>query len=524
MPEGLWRPVDSFSGIRTHSPPAIPVSIHMIRLPRPQLWWALAVVVALGSAGVLWAADEDYDGDAVEQAVIEIDVTSQRADWYSPWQDQRLFQASGSGFLIGPHRLMTNAHVVSDAKQIVVRRSAQSQVYFAEVEYIAHDSDLAILHVKDVNFDKGITPLSIGDLPTLRSRVRTYGFPAGGDRISRTEGVVSRIQFITYLHSGVYNHLAVQTDSAINPGNSGGPVLQDGKVVGVAFQTNTRLQGVGFFIPAPVIKRFLTDIGDGHYDGYAELGVSTSNLLNPMYRDYLGMPAGMQGVVVDRVLPHSSAEGIVQPSDVLLAVDQYSITLDGNIDYFGHNLNFDQVAEQKQIGEPMKLTVWRQGKKTDLTVTLKGLPDADRIRNRFNVSPSYLIYGGLVFMPLDQEYLNTFGNYWQSADKPLLYAQFYRPVEEPTVPQSSVLLTRVLPSSLNRGYRNLANSLVSTVNGQKVYTLTDLDKALAASKGPYVQIILQTGNIEVVLDREAARKAQPEILSAYGILKDRRLP
>ena len=470
------------------------------------------------------AGEANFDGDAVEQAVVDIDVTAQRADWFSPWQDQRLVQASGSGFLIAPHRIMTNAHVVSDAKQIVVRRSAQSQVYFAEVEFIAHDSDLAIIKVVDPAFDRDVAPLAIGDLPSLRSRVRTYGFPAGGDRISRTEGVVSRIQFITYLHSGVDNHLAVQTDSAINPGNSGGPVLQDGKVVGVAFQTNTRLSGVGFFIPAPVIKRFLQDIQDGHYDGYAELGVSTSNLLNPMYRDYLGMEPTMQGVVVDRILPRSSVEGLVQPQDVLLTVDDYPVSFDGNIQYYGHNLNFDQIAEQKQIGEKIRLTLWRNRARTDVLVTLKGLPDSDRIRSRFDVAPTYLIYAGLVFMPLDQEYLNTFGNFWQNADKHLLYTHFFRGVEEPNAAPGAVVLTRVLPSALNRGYRNLANSIVASANGQRLASLADLDKALNAAKGPYVELILQPGGVQVVIDREAAKRSHAEILAAYGIPKDRRIP
>jgi S1-C subfamily serine protease len=495
----------------------------MIRLSRPLFLWALALALMCSGAAVR-AADVEFDGDSIEQAVVNIEVTSQRADWFSPWQDQRLVQASGSGFLIGPHRIMTNAHVVSDAKQIVVRRSAQSQVYFAQVEFIAHDGDLAILKIADPEFDRGVTPLAIGDLPSLRSRVRTYGFPAGGDRISRTEGVVSRIQFITYLHSGVDNHLAVQTDSAINPGNSGGPVMQEGKVVGVAFQTNTRLAGVGFFIPAPVIKRFLADIGDGRYDGYSELGVATSNLLNPMYRDFLGMPSDVQGVVVDRVLPHSSAEGLVEPGDVLLAVDDHPISFDGNIQYFGYNLNFDQIAEQKQIGEALKVTLWRKLRRMEVTIPLKGLPDAERIRSRFDVAPEYLIYAGFVFMPLDQEYLNTFGNFWQSADKHLLYAHFFRPVEEPSAPVGSVVLTRVLPASLNRGYRNLANSIVSTVNGQPIATLSELDKALSGAKGATIEITLQPGGVQVVLEREAARRAHAEILASYGIARDRRLP
>ena len=68
----------------------------------------------------------------------------------------------------------------------------------------------------------------------------TYGFPAGGEQISYTRGVVSRIEVEGYVHIGNRAFLAVQTDAAINPGNSGGPVIQDDKVVGVAFEGTAR--------------------------------------------------------------------------------------------------------------------------------------------------------------------------------------------------------------------------------------------------------------------------------------------
>ncbi|NIP74256.1 MAG: trypsin-like peptidase domain-containing protein, partial [Gammaproteobacteria bacterium] len=247
------------------------------------VWAALALLpphAAVQAAG---------DDSRIEPAVVAIEVTQQPADWYSPWQHKRPGVASGSGFLVGSGRIMTNAHVVSDARQIIVRRNQDNRPYFATIEFIAHDSDLAMLRVEDPAFARGVAPLELGALPSLRSHVRTYGYPAGGEKISRTEGVVSRVQFVTYLHSGADSHLAVQTDSAINPGNSGGPVVQEGKVVGVAFQTNTRLNDVGFFIPTPVVARFLRDIEDGRYDGYGDLGVITSNLINPSYREYLGL-------------------------------------------------------------------------------------------------------------------------------------------------------------------------------------------------------------------------------------------
>ena len=70
----------------------------------------------------------------------------------------------------------------------------------------------------------------------------------------------------------------VQTDAAINPGNSGGPVVQDGKVVGVAFQGFPGADNMGFFIPIPIVHHFLANLQDGRYDGFPDSGLSTTSL------------------------------------------------------------------------------------------------------------------------------------------------------------------------------------------------------------------------------------------------------
>src|SRR4029077_3455777 len=102
-----------------------------------------------------------------------------------------------------------------------------------------------------------LEPLAFGKLPHVRTTVTTYGYPAGGEQISYTRGVVSRIELQNYVHTGNRSFLGVQTDAAINPGNSGGPVLQDGLVVGVAFQGAQGLENTGFFIAPQVINHFL---------------------------------------------------------------------------------------------------------------------------------------------------------------------------------------------------------------------------------------------------------------------------
>ena len=489
----------------------------------PRILTALlcATLLALFAVQALRAADDDAQ---IEAAVVSIDVTAQRGDWYTPWQQAGILQFTGSGFLIGPGQVLTNAHVVSDAKQILLRRNGSSRPYFARVEFIAHDSDLALLRVNDAGFDEGVAPLVIGELPSLLTRVRTYGFPAGGEKISRTEGVVSRVQFVTYVHSSADAHLAVQTDSAINPGNSGGPVMQDGAVVGVAFQVSTELNDVGYFIPTTVVRRFLDDIQDGHYDGFAELGIRSSNLTNAAYRDHLRLPSERSGVVVDAVLPAGSADGLVLPGDVILAIGAHSVGNDGNILYHGHSLAFEQIGEEKQVGDMLRLTLWREGRELRREIPMRGLPDAERVRSRFDVLPNYIVYAGLVFVELDRAYLETFGNFWDRAPDELLYEQFFRRDEHPQAPaHRAVVLSRVLPHAVNRNYRDSANSLDIRINGRPIDGLASIPAALAQPiGGRHVFELGDAGNL-LILDAALADAAHPAILRQYGVAHDRRL-
>ena len=117
-------------------------------------------------------------------------------------------------------------------------------------------------------------------------------------------GIVSRVDFQLYTHSSVDQHLAIQISAQINPGNSGGPVMQDGKVVGVAFQgySGDVAQGVAYMIPTPVINRFLKDISNGQCDEYPDLAITYAKLQNPAQRKFLGLKDDDRGVLVGSVV------------------------------------------------------------------------------------------------------------------------------------------------------------------------------------------------------------------------------
>ena len=323
----------------------------------------LACLAVLSTMSDLTASDP-------EKSVIQISTFSQQPIWDAPWRMEGVRRSSGSGFVIKGKRIMTNAHVVSWARQLYVKRYQDPRPYPAKVSFIAHDADLAILEVDAPDFFTGLEPLEIGTLPKVRSTVVTYGYPAGGEQISYTRGVVSRIELQSYVHIGNRAWLAVQTDAAINPGNSGGPVIQDDKVVGVSFQGAAGLENAGFFIPPPVIQHMLRDIEDGKYDGFPTAGVRMAPLQNPSMRQYLKLPDNDVGVRIDYIGPVQATSELIHEDDTILQVGTHSIANDGTVIYEGNRLQAGAVFSEVQSGESVPLKIWREGKEMEIQLPM----------------------------------------------------------------------------------------------------------------------------------------------------------
>ena len=461
----------------------------------------------------------------IENSVVRIVSFQQHPSWYAPWDAGSVQQASGSSFVVDGGMVMTNAHVVSDAKLLILFVYGDPDPHPAEVVYVGHDCDLALVRPKDPKVLASVPTLRFGGLPRLGTAVDTYGYPAGGTEVSSTRGVVSRIESQGYAHSGADRHLIGQTDAAINPGNSGGPVVQDGKVVGVAFQAAEGLENVGYFIPTEVVSRFLEDVSDGRYDGYVELGLSTVNLDNPAARRAAGMTDTQTGVQVDGVLPGSSADGVVLAGDVLLSVDGKAVANDGSVLDLGLRMPFGMLIDRKLVGEEVALDILRDGKPRKLPVTMATYPASVWHSNAYDRSPRYFIFGGLVFVPLELETIKTYGDEWPAtADKALLYEFLYRPIaDKDLLRQERVVLLRRLDHRVNAGVAWFKNLVVERVNGRTIHKLEDLIAAIDANTSDYDVFEFSDYRRIAVLDHRAAKAAGAEILARYGIAADRHL-
>ena len=220
--------------------------------------------------------------------MVKIYTVKSRPNFKIPWNKTGPVNMSGSGCVIEGNLVLTNAHVVSNQTFVQVRLFGHPELFEASVLAVSHDADLALLTVDKKNFFEKTTALRFGKLPEVRAEVTVYGFPQGGDTLSITQGVKSRIENQDYAHSKVIL-LAVQLDAAVNPGNSGGPVMIGNRIVGVVMQSLYRAENIGYMVPTPVINHFLKDREDGHVDGFPDPGVIWQTTRNEGFKKKLGL-------------------------------------------------------------------------------------------------------------------------------------------------------------------------------------------------------------------------------------------
>src|SRR5881227_2129119 len=457
----------------------------------------------------------------VQKSLVRITATSVEPDYKAPWNSGGIQRAVGAGFVISGNRILTNAHVVSNSRYLTVEREGDPNKYPATVQFVAHDCDLALITVSAPDFFKNMLPLQLGGIPALESTVSAYGYPIGGERMSVTTGIVSRIDFQLYTHSSVDQHLAIQISAQINPGNSGGPVMQDGKVVGVAFQgySGDVAQGVAYMIPTPVINRFLKDISNGHYDEYPDLAITYAKLQNPAQRRFLGLKDDDRGVVVSSVVAAGPSNGILYPGDVLLTIDGHPIASDANVELDGEHAQFEEVVERKFKGDSVKLDVLRNKQPTTVSIKLyKPWPYSVQ-GHSYDVRPRYVLYGGLLFQPLNLDMLEAY----RTADLRVRHFFEYFVLDQLYVQHPDVIvLTNILPDPINTYLAPYRGGIVDEINGKKIRTLDELAKAFTDSQDRLVIRMIGDGP-PLVLDRKQVEGARERIKMRYNVVREQNL-
>ena len=454
------------------------------------------------------------------KAIVKLYVTQQTWNMSQPWTKNSSNKQVCTGFFVA-EGILTNAHCVADATYIEMEVPHLDDKIEAKIISVNHQVDLALLAPADPDFKTDVTPITFGKLPASREKVVTIGYPLGGRQISYTEGVVSRVDFMMYIHSSISN-LLVQTDAAINPGNSGGPVFSDrtGECVGVATQKSQSGEAVGYFIPKPVVSQFLRDIADGKTDGIPALGSTTlQSLENPTLRKYLGLSPKQSGIRVLDIAKDSSIDGILEKDDVLLSIEGYQILNDGRISINSiGKISFQYPVTTKQVGDEIKLGILRKGVAKNIKIKLRPynltvipwMPQYDK-------KPLYYIAGGLVFRTVETRYLQEWGRDWLNK-MPAIFQTYLNTAYGKDGLEELVVISDILDAPVNKGYENwYKNIRVTKVNGSTINRLDDLINAFENAQGRQYHVVELDNNVEIVLDIAQANAEKESINKRYNI-------
>lgn len=328
----------------------------------------------------------------VEPSVVNIEVVTRTRS--------SEFDGSGSGFVWDTEgHIVTNAHVVYDAREIVVtfRDGYQAR---AQVVGVDDYSDLAVLKV---NTDaKRLLPIALGDSSGLQvgQSVIAIGNPFGLVS-SMTTGIISATgrtlnsarMLSPRTRTPFQNPAIIQVDAQINPGNSGGPLLDIyGRLIGVntAIRSETgRFQGIGFAVPVNTVKRVVPQLIERGRAEYTWLGIESispqlgefGSLTVAALAEQFNLPVDY-GVIVARVVPGSPADvaglrggtrrvtvrgvPILLGGDIIVAIDGTPIrTFEEMIAYLVTNTS---------PGDVVTLTIYRGTRRMDVQVTLEARP------------------------------------------------------------------------------------------------------------------------------------------------------
>ncbi|XP_058210339.1 protease Do-like 2, chloroplastic isoform X2 [Rhododendron vialii] len=451
-------------------------------------------------------------------AVVKVYCTHTEPDYSLPWQKQRQYTSTGSAFIIGDGKLLTNAHCIEYGTQVKVKRRGDDTKYVAKVLARGVECDIALLSVESEEFWKGAESLQLGHLPRLQDAVTVVGYPLGGDTISVTKGVVSRIEVTSYAH-GSSELLGIQIDAAINPGNSGGPAFNDqGECIGVAFQVyrSDDAENIGYVIPTTVVSHFLEDYKkNGKYSGFPCLGVLLQKLENPALRACLKVLSN-EGVLVRRVEPTSDAINVLKEGDVIVSFDGVNVGCEGTVPFRStERIAFRYLISQRFAGDVAELGIIRGGALMKVQAVLN--PRVHLVPYHIEGGqPSYFIVAGLVFTPLSDLLIEEASE--ESLGLKLLAKARYSLATFKG--EQIVILSQVLADEVNIGYESMEYMQVLKFNGTRIKNIHHLAHLVDSFKGKYLVFEFEDNYISV-LERKASAAALSDILTANSISSER---
>jgi hypothetical protein len=242
-------------------------------------------------------------------------------------------------------------------------------------------------------------------------------------------------------------------------------------------------------------------------------------LLNPAQRHFLGLKDDDRGVLIPTVVAAGPCARALRSGDVLLAIDDHPIASDGTVELEGDRVEMPEVVERKFKGDKVKLDIWRDKQPVTASVELDTVPPYLIQGHSYDVRPQYVVYGGLLFQPLNLELIEAY----QPSDLRLRHFFDFFVIEQIYLEHPEVIvLTNILPDPINTYLAPYRGGIIDDINGKKIRTLQDLTDALAEKTDRLVINMIGDGP-PLVLDPKQIEAARDRIRKRYNVLQEQNL-
>jgi hypothetical protein len=479
----------------------------------------ITAILLLATSAALWAQEEAETRSAPsiwERSIVTIEVARQNYDYYQPW-NKRTKRLQKAGVVAGDHQILSTADELYDRTLVRVQKNGRGRWWIATVAWIDYHANLAILTVAEDAFWNDLKPVTFGGGVPADGAMQILRW-RGGNLENRhaefTQFVVREAQL------SAINQVVLEVGSQIQNAGWAEPIIANSHIVGLVRAQEGRNC---IAIPGSFIRAILDARKQNQYHGLGFFHFYWQPAENPASLARLKLPGEPRGVIVIDVPERpDGGEQVIKQQDIILKIDGFDLDIQGDYEdpEFGHVMLENLATRRKWAGDEMKMQVWRDGKLLDVLYRLPKFEYSNSLvpYATYDQEPEYLMVGGLVFQPLTDSYLQSWGNEWKRRSP---FRLNYYNNETPTKDRPAlVFLSQVLPDPYNIGYQEQRYLVVEKVNGQPVHRLPELRDALQKPKDGYHIIEFASGETLrrlVLTAGDSEHEATARILKRYGI-------
>ncbi len=452
-------------------------------------------------------ADQQDEAASEESALLTVQVTRQAFNRLTPWEKQAPAQARLCGTYLGNGLVLTYGKALTNTTYAELSLPDGTRTVPARIVSYDYDLGLGLLTVAneaDASIFDTRTACQLGE-PLQKNNTAELWCTLNGSESHRVP-----LKAQTGGVSDSMPRLILQADTAVPEGfTHGAPIMRDGKLAGMSAGYESAGRNLSI-INAEILRRFLNRHPDTP-TGAPVLGIRLAALNDPAFRRYLKLQDNETGVYISEVEPASAAaEAGLQVGDVITALEGMNVDDLGRCDLPIYGMTHISAASRylRPIGDNIRLTISRGGESQEITVPLNTtardntlIPEEDP-----DTAPRYIVWGGLVFQPLTNTYLQAL----KSQARGTLPTEFLRAQDaEKELSEQGykelTALTLIIPTPATLGYDTQGFCVVEKVNGRIPHNFAEFANLLdEPTPNGIVEIAINKAPYTIYLDRATA--------------------